>query len=152
FRIAFRKPATARVKRILKTDAKMTAKQDGLHRHRHLVPARAQNGPAVFLAEQPVRRPAHMQHIFGMRPDPAKDAEDRLHEERRFHVTAPYEMLQRVKMTDVVAFDLETRVIIGAGRKDSLDIGEGVAENPVAGALDIGFLPIVFELWHLVED
>ena len=40
--------------------------------------------------------------------------------------------LQRVQMADVVAFDLEAGVVLGAGAEDVLDVGEGVLEHPLA--------------------
>ena len=56
----------------------------GRHRgHRHLVAAGTQDRPAILLAEQPVGRALHVEHILGMRADAAQDAEHGLHEQGR---------------------------------------------------------------------
>ncbi len=52
---------------------------------------------------------------------------------------------ERVEMADVVALDLEAGAVLGAGREDVFDVGEGVLEDALARALEIGLLPVVFE-------
>ena len=58
---------------------------------------------------------------------------------------------QRVEMADVVALDLEARAVAGAGRQDVLDVGEGVLEDAVARAFEIGPLPVVLEFLEAVR-
>ena len=96
-----------------------------------------------------------MRHVLRMRADAAEDAEDRLHEEGWLHQTAIDEMGQRVEMADVVALDLEAGAVLGAGGQDVFDVLEGVLEDAVLRACEIGLLPVVLEvleaLQHRVE-
>ena len=87
-----------------------------------------------------------MGDVLGMRTDAAENAEDALHEERRLHDAAVDEMGERVEMADVVALDLEAGAVLGAGGGDVLDVLEGVLEDGVDGLLEIGTLPLVFEV------
>ena len=81
-----------------------------------------------------------------MRANAAEKAEHRLHEDRRLDQAAVEEMPQRVKMADVIAFDLEAGVVLGAGGENELDVGERVLEEALAGPFEIRFFPVVFEL------
>ena len=106
----------------------------GSHRgDRHLIAARSQHRPVIIRpSEQPVSSAAHVHDIFRMRSDTPENAKHRLHEEWRFYDTAFGKMRERVEMTNVVAFDFETRAVLGAGTQDIFDIGEGVAKNAFA--------------------
>ena len=86
-----------------------------------------------------------------MRADAAQDAEHRLHEQRRLHQPALQEMGEIIEVTDVVALELEARVVVLAGLQDELDILERVAEDEIARALEIGLFPVVLELLVAVE-
>ena len=81
-----------------------------------------------------------------MRADAAQNAEHRLHEERRLDHAAVGEVAQRVEVADVVALDLEAGAVVFAGGEDVLDVGEGVPEDTLARAFQIGLLPVVLEL------
>ena len=133
--------------RILKTDAHVAAHRGRHGGDRHLVAAGAQHRPAIVLApEQPVGGAPHVDHVLRMRADAAKDAEHRLHEERRLDHAAVGEVRERVEMADVIALDLEARAVLGAGGEDVFDIGEGVLEDALARSFEIGLLPVVLEL------
>ena len=86
-----------------------------------------------------------------MRADAAEEAEDRLDEERRLDQPAVDEMRQRVEMADVVALDFEARAVLGAGGEDVGDVLEGVLEDAVVRAFEIGALPVVLELLETVQ-
>ncbi len=85
-----------------------------------------------------------MHDVLGVRTDAAEDAENALHEEGRLDEAAVDEMGERVEVADVVALDLEARAVVGAGGQDFLDIGEGVLEDAILRAFEIGALPIAF--------
>src|SRR5262245_41654624 len=91
-----------------------------------------------------------------MGPDAAENSKHRLNEQRRLHHATVEKVPQRIKVTDIVAFDLETRVVLCAGGENVFDVSKGVFEHAFAGAFQIRLLPIVFELtlepWdHRVE-
>src|SRR5262249_49525476 len=107
---------------ILHADAHVAA-HGGSHRcNAHLVGARTEHRPMIVVAKKAIGRTLHHHNIFRMCPDPTEDAEHGLHEQRRLHQAAIEKMPQRVEMTDVVAFDLETRSVSGAGCQNVLDI------------------------------
>ena len=78
----------------------------------HLVAAGAEHRPVVRVAEQAVGGALHVQHVLGMRADAAADAEHRLDEERRLDQPAVEEVRRGVEVADVVALDLEARVVV----------------------------------------
>jgi len=90
-----------------------------------------------------------------MRPDTAADAEHRLDEERRLHQPPLEKMRRGVKVADVVALDLEARVIVGARLQDVRDVPERILEDALVGSREVGLLPVVLELLvaseHLVQ-
>ena len=114
---------------------------------------RRQDRPLIILAEEAVGRAAHMGQILGMGADAAQHAEDRLDEKRRLQQAAVEEMGEGVEMADVVAFAFETGAAALAQLADeALDLREGVGDDQVLGALDIGLLPIVFPVLDLLGD
>src|SRR5262245_56479770 len=92
-----------------------------------------------------------MRDIFRVRSDAAEDAEDALHEEGRLDDAAIGKMRERIEMADVIALDLETRAVLGASRENVLDILEGVLEDALARAFEIGPLPVMFEGFEALE-
>src|SRR2546430_2565906 len=58
-------------------------------------------------------------------------------------------------MADVVALDLEARVVVGAGLQDVGDVLEAVLEDALVAAREVGLFPVVLELLvaaeHLVQ-
>ena len=81
-----------------------------------------------------------------MGADATKNAEHRLYEQRRLHEFAIEEMRESVKVTGVVAFELETRAVARTGFEDEFDVLEGIAKDAIPAALKIRFFPVVFEL------
>ena len=77
----------------------------------HLVAPRAEHRPVVGVAEQAIGGALHVHHVLGMRADAAADAEHRLDEERRLDQPAVEEVRRGVEVADVVALDLEARVV-----------------------------------------
>ena len=65
------------------------------------------------------------------------------------------EVSRRVAMADVVAFDFEPRLVAVAGFEDMGDVAEGVLEDAVVAACQVGQLPVLLPgpvTWnHLVE-
>ena len=76
---------------------------------------------------------------------PPRYAEDALDEKGRLDHAAVGEMRERIEMADIVAFDLESRAVLGAGREDVFDILEGVPENAFARGFQIALLPLMLE-------
>src|SRR5690606_24260190 len=99
----------------------------------------------IKIAEQSIRGPLHMHHVFWMRADTAKNAEHRLDEQRRLHQTTIQEMLDVIEVGDVVALELKARIVSVTGLQDVLDVLEAVAENEVARCLKVLPLPIELE-------
>jgi hypothetical protein len=60
-----------------------------------------------------------------------------------------------VQVADVVALDLEARAVLAARGQDVGDVAEGVLEDALVGAREVGLLPVVLELLvapeHLVQ-
>src|SRR3982750_3932871 len=98
------------------------------------------------MAEEAIRGAPHVRHVLGMRADAPENAEYRLDEERRLHEPAVGEVAQRVEMADVVALDLEARVVRAARFEDVLDVLERVLEDALVGAGEVRPLPVVLEL------
>src|SRR5439155_1209196 len=82
----------------------------------------AEHRPQVGIAEQPICGALHVQHVLRMRADAAADAEHRLDEKRRLQQLAVEEMRRGVQVADVVALDLEARVVVAAALEDIGDI------------------------------
>src|SRR4029078_1532319 len=99
-----------------------------------------------------VGRASHMRNVFRMGADAAENTEHRLHEERRLHQPAVEEMFQAVEMSDVVAFELEACAVRAAGGEDIFDILEGIAEDEIAGILQMFALPSKLEIPVAVEQ
>ena len=57
--------------------------------------------------------------------------------------TAIEEMRGRVEMADVVALELEARAVLAARGEDVGDVLEGVLEDAVVAAREVGPLPVV---------
>jgi hypothetical protein len=87
-----------------------------------------------------------MHHVLLVCADAAKNPEHRLNEEGRLDELPVDEVSERVEVSDVVALDLEPGAVVGAAFEDVLDVGEGVLEDAVAGAFEIGPFPLVFEV------
>ena len=56
-----------------------------------------------------------------------------------------------VEVADVVALDLETGAIFGAGIENVGDVTEGVAEDPIVTFFQVRPLPVVLEVGKAVE-
>src|SRR6267378_3831964 len=87
-----------------------------------------------------------MRDVFGVRADAAQDAEHGLHEERRLHQAAVEEVLQIVKVPDVVAFELEASPVFAQRGENELDILEGIAEHEIARVFEMLALPFELKL------
>ena len=66
-----------------------------------------------------------------------------------FDEAAVGEVRQVVEVGDVVALELEARAVVVAGGEDVLDVLEGVAEDEVAGRLEMRLLPVEAEVSYL---
>ena len=110
----------------------------------HLVASAAEHRPLVLIAEQPVCRAPHVQHVLGMGSDAAADTKHGLDEQGRLHQSAIEEVRRRVKMTDVVALDFKARVVVAARLQDVGDVLEGVLEDAVIRTGEVRLFPIVF--------
>ena len=74
--------ASAEIDVVLESDPDISA-HDRTHGDQiELVSTCAQDRPDVVVAEEPIGRPPHVHQVFGVGADSAKDAEDRLHEDR----------------------------------------------------------------------
>src|SRR5438094_6251361 len=153
--IRFGELPAAEPQAVLEADAHVAAHH---RRHRgdeHLVAAGAPDRPVVSVAEQAVGGALHVQHVLGMRADAAADAEHRLDEQRRLEQPPLEEVRRGVEMADVVALDLEARVVVGAGLQDVGDVLEAVLEDALVAAREVGPFPVVLELLvaaeHLVQ-
>src|SRR4051812_31709129 len=93
-----------------------------------------------------------MRDIFGMRADASENPEDRLHEQGRLDQTAVQEMLEIIKVPDVVAFELEARAVIGAGRQNEFDVLERIPEHQIARILQMLALPLKLEFLVAIEQ
>ncbi len=114
--VGFCQPAGAGPERILEADAHIAAHRSGHGGDGKLVAPGAQHRPVILVAEKAVGGAFHMDDVLGMRADAAEDAEHALHEERRLDQAAIDEIGAGVEMADVVALDLETRAVVGAGQ------------------------------------
>src|SRR2546430_13062225 len=89
------------------------------------------------------------------RSDAAADAEHRLDEERRLDELAVEKMRRCIQVADVVALDLEARVVAAAGLKDVGDVLEAVLEDAVVASREVRLLPVVLPFLvapeHLVQ-
>src|SRR5882762_5145274 len=153
--IRFGELPAAEPQAVLESDADIAAHHRRHCGDEHLVAAGAQDRPIVSIAEQAVGSALHVQHVLGMRADAAADAEHRLDEQRRLEQPPLEEMRRSVEMADVVALDLEARVVVGAGLQDVGDILEAVLEDALVAAREVGLFPVVLELLvaaeHLVQ-
>ena len=147
-----RQLAAPEPQRILETDPDVAA-HDRAHRdERHLVPTGGEDRPGVIVAEQFVGDPLHVDEVLMVGADTAENAEDRLHEQRRLDQPAIDEMRQIIEVADIVALMLEAgAALLAQPLYDLLDIGEGVAEDEVAGHLQRLRLPLVFPFLVAVE-
>ena len=152
FGIGLRQLARADPERILKAHPHIAAHGGRLGCDRHLGAAGAEHAPAISVAaEQAVGGAAHVHHILRVGADAAKDAEHRLHEQRRRDQPAVEKMREIVQVPDVVAFELEAGAVILAGFQHEFDVAKRVAEDEVAGAFQIRLLPIVLEAFVAAE-
>ena len=149
--IGFRKLAGPDPEGVLQPDPDVASHGRRLSRDSELVFACAEHRPLIIASEQPVGRALHVRHVLRMRTDAAEQAENALDEERRLDKAALDEMGQRIKMPDIVAFDLEPGAVLRAGGQDVLDIREGIAENAVTRTFEVGEFPIVLELLESVR-
>ena len=70
--------------------------------------------------------------VLRIRPDPAQDPEDRLHEERPLHHFAVHHVGQVVEVPDIVALELEPRPVpLAQPLDDVLHVLERVAEDVI---------------------
>ena len=82
-----------------------------------------------------------MEKVLRLGADPAEDAEDGLDEERRLDESAVDEMRQIVEVPDVIALELEARSEIAEFAHAALDLGEGIRQDEIGRACEIGLFP-----------
>ena len=142
--VGFGENAPRDVEAVLEPDTDMPLARGRMGGEGHLVPAGRQHRPLIGVAEQPIRRFLHEEQVRPFGPDAAQNAEDRLNQERRLDDLAVQKVGQVVEMADVVAFVLEPGAVVLAERlDDAFDVLEGIAENAVLRAPEIGLFPIV---------
>src|SRR5688572_24153810 len=142
-------------KTVLKPDTHVAAHHRGLRGDLHLRASGAEHRPVIGIAKKAIGGALHVDDILGMVADAAADAEHRLDEKRRLDEPAVDEVRRGVKVPDVVALDLEARAVRAAGLEDVGDVLEGVFEDAIVGASEVGLLPVVLEVFvapeHLVQ-
>src|SRR5216110_2518466 len=122
--VGFRELAAAEPQAVLQPDAHVAAHHRAHRGDEHLVAPGAEHRPQVGIAEQSIGGALHVQHVLRMRADAAADAEHRLDEERRLQQLAVEKMRRGVEVPDVVALDLEARVVVAAALQDVRNIFE----------------------------
>src|SRR5215467_12905525 len=121
--IALGELALADINRIFEPDPDIATHDRAHGDERHLVPSGREDRPLILIAEELVGDAPHMGEVLGIGADPAKDAEDRLHEERRLDEAALEEVREVIEMADIVAFELEARTVsLSEFLKDEFDI------------------------------
>ncbi len=106
----------------------------------------------IIIAEQLVGDATHVQQVFRIRSDTAKNAEDGLHKKRRFRQTSIDEMCQGIQVTDVVAFVFKTGATSFAQPfQDYFDIRECVPKDSIARATKIIGLPVVLPIAEFIQ-
>ena len=111
-----------------------------------------ENGPVVVITEELVRNAPHVDEVFDIAADAAKDAEDRLHEQWRLNQSAFEKMSQRVKVADVVALKFKLRsATFAESLQDRFDVSKCVLKNPIASVFEILWLPRMLPIAELTE-
>src|ERR1700722_16526606 len=111
--------------------------------------ARSKNRHIVVVAEQPIGGRTHMHQVLALSADAAQYAEDALYEKRRLHQSAVAEMSEIVKVPNVIALELEFGPVCAEFDDAAFDLPERIREDEIPRHLEIGLLPIVFELGDL---
>ena len=147
--IALRQFAAFQIQAVFQPDANAAAHQGAHCDHAGLVLARTQNGQIIVIAKQPVRRLLHVHQVFRIRTNAAQNAKDALDQERRLDDAFAHEIVERIEMPDVIAFELETRSEVASQFCGNLlDLLEGVAGDDIVGLRQIVFFPGKFELFR----
>src|SRR5471032_1416379 len=143
-RVTLSELASTDIETVLQADAYVTSHQARHGCHRRLMLPGSKDGPVIVVAEKPVSGPLLMKQVFDMRPHATAQPENRLHKKRRLHQAFFKEMMERVEMTNVVAFELETRsTVVPHMLKDPFDVFVGVTEDQTAGSLKKRLLPVI---------
>src|SRR5215813_3125806 len=107
--------------------------------------AGSEHRPLIVGSEKLLGDRMHMHQIVEIGADPAQDAEDHLHEERRLDPALIDEPSEIVEMAKIIAFKLEFRAMAMAQLLHHIfDVAERVAEDEVPAHLQETRLPIVF--------
>ena len=93
-----------------------------------------------------------MHEVLDVRANATAQAKDRLDQQRWLHEAAIEEVCGRVEMANVVALDLEPRLVLAARLKDVRDVFECIFEDTVVASFEIGTLPIVLEFLEAPEQ
>src|SRR2546421_8498626 len=144
--VGFGELAAPEPQAVFQPDAHVAAHHRAHRGDEHLVAPGAEHRPVIRVAEEAIGGALHVQHILRMRPDAAADAEHRLDAKRRLQQLAVEEMRRGVEMPDVVALDLEARVVVAAALEDVGNFLERVLEDTIIRGGEIGLLPVVLEL------
>src|SRR6267142_1036295 len=123
---------------VLEADTHVAAHHRAHRGDEHLVAAGAKHRPVICVAKEAVGGALHVHHVLGMRADAAADAEHRLDEERRLEQPPVDEVRRHVEVADVVALDLEARVVLRARLEDVGDVLERVLEDAVVRPGEVG--------------
>src|SRR5690554_1077186 len=151
--IRFRKLALANVDRIFQPDPHVGAHDRTHGAEGHLMTSGCENRPLIVVAEELVGDLAHVHQVFGIGPNAAENAKDRLHEERRLYQLAVKEVGQVVKVAHIVAFEFKSGTVpFSQMLKNLLYILERVAENKVSAILEMLTFPLVLKALVLVEQ
>jgi hypothetical protein len=136
---------------VLEPDTDIATHGGGHRSDRQLMASDAEHRPCIIPTKQAVGRSLRVSHVFWVRAYAAEDSEYALHEQWRLDDPAIEEVRKRVKVPDVVAFDLEACTIASADAQDVLDVLEGVLEDTIVRPLKIGPLPVVLERLESIQ-
>jgi hypothetical protein len=130
----------------------VTTQQCATRNEIRLVATGRQDRPLVGVAEKLVGATPHVQQVFRIGTDTAKNAKDRLHEKGCFDQAVVNKMCQVIQVTDVVALVFKSRAATFSKLlKDRFDIGERVAKDSVTRSTKIADLPRVLPLAKFVK-
>jgi hypothetical protein len=84
-----------------------------------------------------------VQHVLEVRADTAADPEHRLDQQRRPDAATFGDLRRRKQVADVIALDLEARVVFAARLEDVGNVAERVPENAIVAVGELRPLPVV---------
>src|SRR6516225_3809604 len=116
------------------------------------MPAGREDRPGIGIAKQLVGDPLHVDEVFGICADAAEDAENRLHEKWRLDQPPFEEVREVIEVADIVALELEpSTATLAQILQYPLNVGERVAEDEIAGHLQMLRLPRVLPVFVPAE-